>query len=243
MASLTSKTVTAIILIGSLVFSLVACLSFSWLPARIMNPFFSLVGQARPGFRGSLMSMDMYQVTLGYFVAFCLPGLIGAISVWYASRLDFDDPKDDLVRPFFFLALGYFFAAVVVAYVAEARANPAPFANLIILIFIGFPVLFTLPIVSFGFLLAGLIASPRAYSYLSARYDLKRRFAGAIGASATGMSDLQKRLLARQAPPDQMIEDAERFHVENAISDLMIEVEQLRTEIDILTRHRSGGRT
>ena len=56
------------------------------------------------------------------------------------------------------------------------------------------------------------------------------------------LSDLQKRLLARQAPPDHVVEDTERFHVENTISDLMIEVEMLRTEIEMLTQNRSGGR-
>ena len=243
MPSLSSKNVTAIILIGSLLFSLVACLAFEWLPILVMNPLFALAGQVPPGFRGLLIWVEMYGVTVGFFWAYCLPGLIGVVSVWYASRLDFDDPSDDLVTPYVLVALAYFFAALLVGFVAESRSGPSSFATLIVLVFIGYPVLFTIPIVSFGLFLAGVIVSPRAISYLTARYDLKRRFAGAIGASATGKSDLQKRLLARQAPPDQMIEDAERFHVENAISDLMIEVEQLRTEIDILTLHRSGGRT
>ena len=221
--------------------SFVTCLVMPQFPAFFMNPFFSLLGQGRVGFQGFLLGTNLYSVTLVQMVPYSVLGTLGAVIIWYASRLDFDDPKEDGLRLILPAAMVFFFCALMVGFVAETRSGMTAMAPLMILVFVGYPVVGLLPIVSFGLFLAGLIASPSAYKYLSARYDLRRKFAGAVGAAPSGMSDLQKRLLARQAPPDHMVEDTERFHVENAVSDLMIEVEMLRVEIEMLTQNRTGG--
>ena len=230
------------ILVACMGVSFVTCIAIPQFPAFLMSPFFSLLGQGRTGFQGLLIATNLYYLKLGPTLPYCVAGTLGAVSLWYASRLDFDDPKEDRLRLLLPAALAFFFCALMVAFVAQTRPGATTALPLLILVFIGYPVVGLLPTVSFGLLLSGLVAAPSAYKYLSARYDLKQKFAGAVGAAPSGMSDLQKRLLARQAPPDHVVEDTERFHVENTISDLMIEVEMLRTDIEMLTQNRSGGR-
>ena len=229
------------ILVACMGISFVTCIVLPQFPAFFMSPIFYLLGQGRVGFQGFLLSADL-NVTLTQMLPYTVAGTLGAVSVWYASRLDFDDSKDDRLRFIMPEALAFFFCALMVAFVAQTYPRTTTTLPLMILVFIGEPVIGLLPTVSFGLLLSGLIAAPSAYKYLSAQYDLKRKFVGAIGAAPSGMSDLQKRLLARQPVPDHMVEDTERFHVENAVSDLMIEVEMLRVEIEMLTQNRSGGR-
>ena len=229
------------VLWACMVVSLIACFVMPQFPAFLMNPFFFLFGQGGARFQGFLLGTNLYNVTLAQMVPYSVAGALGAVPVWYASRLDFEEAKDDRLRFVLPAALAFFFGALMVGFVAETRPGTTTMLPLMILVFVGYPVVGLLPTVSFGLLLAGLIAAPSAYKYLSARYDLKRKFAGAVGTAPSGMSDLQKRLLARQPVPDHMVEDTERFHVENAVSDLMIEVEMLRVEIEMLTQNRTGG--
>ena len=229
------------ILVACMGISFVTCIVLPQFPVFLMSPFFYLLGQGRVGFQGFLLSADL-NVTLTQMLPYTVAGTLGAVSVWYASRLDFDDSKDDRLRFILPEALAFFFCALMVAFVAQTHPGTTTTLPLMILVFIGYPVIGLLPPVSFGLLLSGLIAAPSAYKYVTARYDMKQIFEDAVGASPPGLSDLQKRLLARQAPPDHVVEDTERFHVENTISDLMIEVEMLRTEIEMLTQNRSGGR-
>jgi hypothetical protein len=230
------KSPTLSILSVSLGVSLLSCLALPVLPAAIMHPFFLVLGQGGVGFTGSLFSMQLDRFDLGLMVAYCVPALLGLASLWFASRLDFDSPADDHVRNIVLLALVYLFVALTIGFLAGRQT---PFIVLAINVLVGIPVTLTLPFISFGIFIAGLVSSPSAYKHLTAQYDLKRRFAEGKIVSEAGLSDLQRRLLARRAPPDAMVEDAERFRVESTVSDLMIEVEQLRTEIRILTEHRT----
>jgi hypothetical protein len=220
--------------------SLITCLAVPQIPALLMNPFFAFFGQGSVGFRRHLLDVNVNAVTFGQMLPYSVAGTLGALSLWYASRLDFDDPKEDPLHLFLPAALAFFFCAVMIGLLPTIRPGLSDFLSVILIFFIGIPVFALLPVASFGLLLAGIIASPSAYNYVSARYDLKRKFSGAVGAAPSGMSDLQKRLLARQAPADHVVEDTERFRAENAISDLMIEVEMLRVEIEMLTQNRKG---
>jgi len=231
----TTKVLTACIGV-----SLVTCLVVPQIPALLMSPFFAFFEQGSVGFRRHLFNINHNAETFGQMLPYIVAGTLGALSFWYASRLDFDDPKEDPLHLFLPAALAFFVCAVMIGLLPTIRPGLSDFISLTLMVFIGTPVFVLLPTVSFSLLLAGTIASPSAYKYLSARYDLKRKFAGAVGAAPSGMSDLQKRLLARQAPADHMVEDTERFRAENTISDLMIEVEMLRVEIEMLTQNRKG---
>jgi len=237
---------------GFLIAAMVIGLIVSWIlprvPGAVFEPIWSLYGLGGMPFRGNMHNYITDRSEwppIVTFFGFIPLATIGTLSLWYASRLDVAESYDDRPAKVVGLVALYLVVALTLAFVGDF-ADRASIRDLwiglvFIVVFIGYPILLTLPAVTIGVLVVGIFRAPDAVRYLSARYQAEKTYPGSVG-KAQSSGELWARVLTRTGPPEAVVEDTERFQIEERISELMLEAEKLRTEIAILTEAKRGTR-
>lgn len=216
------------------------------IPGALFESFWSFVGLDGMPFRGNMYNYITDRSDWPhpiYFFGFIPLAAMGTLSLWYASRPDAKERYDNRPTRMVGLLALYLAVALTLAFVGHIvdrawRTELMGFA--LIMLVIGYPILMTLPTVTIASLVTGFYRLPDAVRYLTARYQAEKTYPGS--GKAQSEAEVWARVFTRTGPPQAVLEDTERFRIEERISELMLEAEKLRTEISILTEAKRGKR-
>jgi hypothetical protein len=201
----------------------------------LMAPFLGLFGYVPASYDALLFNEPLHFLTLGRMAAYALAGCLGTILIWYANR--FEGAGEDVkgVTHWAYWLFGYFAASLLVGFLTEnfPSAESASLTVSTVMVFVGYPVLLTLALVAPATLTTGLIFAPRAVLFLTGRWTAEGVLLTS-GVLRGGQREMIYRVLFAEGPPDYVVADADRFATETQISELMLEAERLRAEIDVL---------